>query len=413
MPQFSLDPPLASLRDHEECRAAIRSGSRSFYGASRLLPPSVRRPAFGLYAFCRLSDDAVDLEGGATAALERLRDRLVRASEGRPLPLAADRTMADLLRRSGIPLAVPLALLEGLAWDAEGRSYERLDDLFDYAVRVAGTVGVMMTLLMGVRSRRALARACDLGVAMQLTNIARDVGEDARLGRLYLPRQWLREAGVDAAAWIANPTPCDGIRSVVARLLEAAETLYSRAHAGVALLPASCRPAILAAALIYAEIGREIERNGHDSVTGRARVSGARKLELLAYAAAASPWLTKDASARPLECARFLMKAVADGSPAHDALSWNRHRDPRVRSPGGSDVAIHRNAGRLRFPGLLRHSPSEDGRPRRPMAHNDGSGSHHAPAPRRAPRTFADWRDSFVGVLGIFERLERAERFGE
>lgn len=179
MPQFSLDPPLASLRDHEECRAAIRTGSRSFYGASRLLPPSVRRPAFGLYAFCRLSDDAVDLEGGATAALERLRDRILRASEGRPLALAADRTMADLLRCSAIPLAVPLALLEGLAWDAEGRTYERLDDLFDYAVRVAGTVGVMMTLLMGVRSRRALARACDLGVAMQLTNIARDVGEDA------------------------------------------------------------------------------------------------------------------------------------------------------------------------------------------------------------------------------------------
>ena len=349
MPQFSLDPPLASLRDHEECRAAIRTGSRSFYGASRLLPPSVRRPAFGLYAFCRLSDDAVDLEGGATAALERLRDRILRASEGRPLALAADRTMADLLRCSAIPLAVPLALLEGLAWDAEGRTYERLDDLFDYAVRVAGTVGVMMTLLMGVRSRRALARACDLGVAMQLTNIARDVGEDASLGRLYLPRQWLREAGVDAAAWIANPTPCDGIQSVVARLLEAAETLYSRSHAGVALLPASCRPAILAAALIYAEIGREIERNGHDSVTRRARVSGTRKLELLAYAAAASPWLAKDASAPPLECARFLVEAVADGSPA----------------------------------------------------------------PRRTPHTFADWRNSFVGVLGTFERLERAEQFGE
>jgi phytoene synthase len=257
--------------------------------------------------------------------------------------------MADLLRRSAIPPAVPLALLEGLAWDAEGRTYERLDDLFEYSVRVAGTVGVMMSLLMGVRSSRALARACDLGVAMQLTNIARDVGEDARLGRLYLPGQWLREAGVDAAAWIANPTPCDGIRSVVARLLEAAQTLYSRAQAGVALLPASCRPAILAAALIYAEIGREIERNGHDSVTRRARVSGTRKLELLAYAAAASPWLAKDASAPPLACARFLIEAAADG--------------------------------RL--------------------------------APRRAPRTLADWRDSFVGVLGTLERLERAERFGE
>jgi 15-cis-phytoene synthase len=348
MPRFSSEPTLASFRDYEECRAAIRKGSRSFTAASWLLPAAVRLPASGLYAFCRLSDDAVDLEGGSTAALERLRDRLIRAGEGRPLPLAADRTMADLLRRHAIPLAVPLALLEGLAWDAEGRTYEDLDHLFDYAVRVAGAVGVMMTLLMGARSRPALARACDLGVAMQLTNIARDVGEDARLGRLYLPKRWLREAGVDVAAWIANQTPCEGIRSVVARLLEAAETLYARAHAGIALLPARCRPAILAAALIYAEIGREVGRNGHDPVTRRARVSGSRKLQLLACAAAESPWLAGDASAPPLEGARFLIDAVADGSQA------------------------------------LRPAPA-----------------------------LAGWRDSLLGVLGTFERLERAQRFGE
>jgi phytoene synthase len=337
------------MRDYQECEVAIRNGSHSFAAASRLLPAAVRLPAFGLYAFCRLSDDAVDCEGGSTVALEGLRDRLVLASQGRPLPLAADRAMADLLNRHAIPLAVPLALLEGLAWDAESRTYEDLDDLFDYAVRVAGAVGVMMTLLIGVRSRRALARACDLGVAMQLTNIARDVGEDARLGRLYLPRQWLREAGVDGAAWIANPTPCEGIRFVVARLLETAQALYLRARAGVALLPARCRPAILAAALIYAEIGREIERNGHDSVTRRARVSGARRLRLLARAAAASPWLANDASAPLLEGARFLIDAVADGSEG----------------------------------------------------------------PRREPRALAEWRDSLIGVLGTFERLERAQRLGE
>jgi 15-cis-phytoene synthase len=349
MPRFSPEPSLASVRDYEECRSAIRNGSRSFYTASRLLPAAVRFPAFGLYAFCRLSDDAVDLDGGSNAALERLRNRLMRASEGRPLPHAADRTMADLLRLHAIPPAVPLSLLEGLAWDAEGRTYERLEDLFDYSVRVAGTVGVMMTLLMGVRSRRALARACDLGVAMQLTNIARDVGEDARIGRLYLPRQWLREAGVDAVEWIADPVPCDGIRSAVVRLLDTARTLYSRANAGIALLPAPCRPAILAAALIYAEIGREVERSGHDPVTWRARVSGVRKLRLLARAVAASPWLGSDGSAPPLEGARFLIDAVADGGER----------------------------------------------------------------PRRAPSTLAGWRDSLVGVLGTFERLERVQRFGE
>lgn len=182
MPRFLLDPSLASLSDHAECRAAIRVGSRSFYAASRLLPAGVRRSAFGLYAFCRLSDDAVDLGGGSTDALERLRDRLARAAEGRPLPCPADRAMADLMRRHAISRAVPEALLEGFAWDAEGRTYDTLDGLLDYAARVAGAVGVMMTLLMGERSPEALARAADLGVAMQLTNIARDVGEDAQLG---------------------------------------------------------------------------------------------------------------------------------------------------------------------------------------------------------------------------------------
>ena len=205
MPRFSFD--LASRSDHRECREAIRQGSKSFYAASRLLPADVRQRAFALYAFCRLSDDAVDLSGGSMDAVGRLRERLARAAQRRPLPFAADRAMADLMRRSAMPAALPEALLEGLAWDAEGRTYETLEELYDYAARVAGAVGVMMTLIMGVRSPEALARANDLGIAMQLTNIARDVGEDARMGRIYLPRRWLREAGVDAEAFLASPEP--------------------------------------------------------------------------------------------------------------------------------------------------------------------------------------------------------------
>ena len=154
-----------------------------------------------------MSDDAIDIEGGSHLTVTRLRDRLARASEGHPLAFAADRMMADLMRRYAIPPAIPEALIEGLAWDAEGRRYETLDDLLDYAARVAGSVGVMMASLMGARSRQALARACDLGVAMQLTNIARDVGEDARNGRIYLPTRWLREAGVDADALLSGSAP--------------------------------------------------------------------------------------------------------------------------------------------------------------------------------------------------------------
>jgi phytoene synthase len=137
-------------------------------------------------------------------------------------------------------------------------------------------------LLMGVRSADGLARACDLGVAMQLSNIARDVGEDARMGRLYLPRQWLREAGLDPDAWLENPVFTDALGSVIARLLAAADALYHRVDAGVAQLPLSCRPGINAARFLYADIGHEVARRGLNSVNQRAVVPGSRKLWLLA-----------------------------------------------------------------------------------------------------------------------------------
>ena len=278
--------PHADAVDHAACRAAIRAGSRSFFAASMLLPPRVRRSAYGLYAFCRLSDDAVDdaAANGRAAAVARLSQRLARLYEGRPADSPADRALADIVVDHAIPQALPAALLEGLAWDAEGRRYETLSDLSAYAARVASSVGAMMTLIMGSRDPAVLARACDLGAAMQLTNIARDVGEDARAGRLYLPLHWLREAGIDPDAFLSRPVATPALRSVIARLLAAADLLYARSEAGVGGLPPVCRPAIRGARLIYAEIGREVERGELDSVGTRARVDGRRKAALLARA---------------------------------------------------------------------------------------------------------------------------------
>ncbi|WP_159197133.1 phytoene/squalene synthase family protein, partial [Escherichia coli] len=101
-----------------------------------------------------------------------------------------------------------------------------------YAARVAGAVGAMMTLIMGRRAPEIVARACDLGVAMQFTNIARDVGEDARAGRLYLPQSWLREAGIDPNTWLQTPSFTPEIAAIVQRLLDAADIFYSRATHG-------------------------------------------------------------------------------------------------------------------------------------------------------------------------------------
>ena len=303
--------PLASEHDHRACRTAIRAGSRTFYAASWLLPASVRRPAFALYAFCRLSDDAVDLEDGKADALARLSQRLARAYQGTPLDHPADRAFADFVREHQIPRELPEALLEGLAWDCEGRRFATIEDLHAYAARVAGAVGAMMTLMMGVRDPHALARACDLGVAMQLTNIARDVGEDARLGRIYLPLEWLAEAGLDPQAFLASPTPSPALADVIRRLLDEADRLYARAREGIARLPLACRPAILAASAIYAEIGREVERGGFDSVTTRARVDGRRKLALLARSGLEATSLARGRAEPALAQTAFLVEAAA------------------------------------------------------------------------------------------------------
>jgi len=273
-------------------RAALRGGSKSFHAASLLLPRRVRHPATVLYAFCRDADDAVDLGTDAKAALAALRRRLDLIEAGRPEP--PDAPLADVVARFSIPRAHFDALIEGFTWDAERRRYETLEELSAYGARVAGAVGAMMALAMETRAPEALARACELGIAMQFTNIARDVGEDARAGRLYLPQSWLREAGLDPDGWLSKPAFDPRLASVVARLLAAAEALYVEADAGIAELPRDCRPGIRAARLLYAEIGAEVARRDCDSVSVRARVSAWRKAALLA--AAVLPDLTPSAS---------------------------------------------------------------------------------------------------------------------
>ncbi|WP_375412383.1 phytoene/squalene synthase family protein [uncultured Bradyrhizobium sp.] len=305
----------STMTDVYACRALLRGGSRTFHAASKLLPRKVADPAIALYAFCRLADDAVDFGSNRAAAVQRLRKRLERAYRGQPMNLAADRAFADVIARFAIPRELPEALLEGLAWDAEGHRYETLSELYAYAARVAGAVGAMMTLVMGQRAPEIVARACDLGIAMQLTNIARDVGEDARAGRLYLPLAWLRESGIDPDRWMADPLFTPEIAMIVQRLLDAADVMYDRATLGIANLPLSCRPGIYAARALYAEIGREVERGGLDSVSRRAVVSTNRKLTVLARTLALletgwTPAKNSDAGAQ-LDEARFLIEAVA------------------------------------------------------------------------------------------------------
>ncbi|MEE4301165.1 MAG: phytoene/squalene synthase family protein [Pseudomonadales bacterium] len=304
-------PEPARGEDLAACRALLRTGSRSFYFASHLLPRTAAERASALYAFCRQVDDVVDDEARAPEALPRLRERLAAVYRGAALDSPVDRAFAAVVAEQRVPEALPRALIEGMEWDAEDRRYETLSDVLAYSARVAASVGAMMSVVMERRAPGTLARACDLGVAMQLSNIARDVGEDARMGRVYLPREWLAEAGIDAEAWLARPEFTPALGEVVKRLLDAAWPLYERAAVGIAELPAGCRPGIHMAARVYAEIGREVLRRGGDSVSSRAVVGGGRKVALLPGACLAALRRPPVDRSPALEETRFLVDAVA------------------------------------------------------------------------------------------------------
>lgn len=279
--------------DFEVCRETLARGSKSFHFAWRLLPARLRDPFAAFYAFCRVTDDLVDESRDAHVALSRCVARTDAIFAGAPEDDPIDRAFAEIVRTHSLPRAPIDALLDGYRWDAEKRSIATRSELFAYAVRVASAVGVTSTYLMGPRERSTLARAADLGAAMQLTNVARDVGEDARMGRVYLPADWLAEEHVDVDALLTAPAHTAAIGRVVRRVLDEADLLYARAESGIAALPADARPAILAASRIYREIGAIVRERGYDTVTRRASTSAARKLLVVARSRFDAPALAR------------------------------------------------------------------------------------------------------------------------
>jgi phytoene synthase len=272
-----------------EAEATIAAGSQSFAAAARLMPRAIRDDTVQLYAWCRHVDDVVDNQvlgrapsagGDPRARLEGLRAETLAALRGDErvsAPFAALRTVA---RRHEFPERWPLDLIDGMAMDVEGRCYHGLEDTLDYAYHVAGVVGVMMARVMGVRDETVLDRACDLGLAFQLTNIARDVVDDARIGRLYLPRAWLDAAGAEVDGAMPSPE----LYAVILRLLEAAEPYYASARAGLSALPLRAAWSIAAALRIYRAIGTRIRAEGPRAYRARIGTGRATKARLALWA---------------------------------------------------------------------------------------------------------------------------------
>lgn len=267
----------------------IAHGSKSFAAAARLFDAPTRASAYMLYAWCRYCDDQVDGQrdgmaaggatGGAGARLERLREQTRRALQGEAMSEPVFAALQRVVAQHNIPPHHAFELLEGFAMDVAGRQYAELDDTLLYCYHVAGVVGVMMAHVMGVHAPETLHRAADLGIAFQLTNIARDVVEDAAAGRVYLPGSWLVQAGVPPAQ-VGDPVHREAVFAVVARLLAEADRYYASADQGLAELPVRCAWAVACARGVYRDIGRIVMQRGAHAWDRRAVVSGARKAAL-------------------------------------------------------------------------------------------------------------------------------------
>ena len=267
---------------------ALTEGSRSFAAATTLFTRRTRDSVTLLYAWCRYCDDRIDGQelGGAmvppaaSLATIAVLEAATRDAYGTgPLPHPA---FAGLRRVAGthlLPMHYPIAHLDGFRMDVEGRRYDRIEDLLQYCYHVAGVVGLMMASVMGVRDPAVLDRACDLGVAFQLTNIARDVIDDAQSGRVYLPLDWLADAGLSPDGLAAAPRPA--LAQVVQRLLQTAEPYYASAACGTALLPHRSAWAVATAQAVYRDIGMEVLRRGPAAWDQRVFTSRARKLRLM------------------------------------------------------------------------------------------------------------------------------------
>ena len=258
-----------------------RHGS-SFHFASHLLGACHGQRATRLYAFCRRVDDLVD-EANDLQAAARALDALelaLRTGVGGPVWLT---DLRELQVETGLSHRPLLDLIEGVRRDLGEVAFQSEDDLIAYAFQVAGSVGLMMCAVLDVCDPRAYPFAIDLGIAMQLTNIARDVGADARLGRRYLPAAWV---GGASAAEIRAPNPILQTQLCAAsrRLLELAERYYLSGEAGLGFLPPRARLAILTAARVYRGIGACIAQSGFRSWDQRAVVSKSRKIRLAAGA---------------------------------------------------------------------------------------------------------------------------------
>lgn len=268
-------------------RDTIQHHSKSFSVASRLIPADSRHAVEVLYTWCRQVDDAIDLapRDNHKMVLRRLEAQLGAIYQNAPSEDPIVCAMQDVVTRYEIPRLYPTELLLGMEMDSTGYSYQELDALLLYCYRVAGTVGLMMSHVLGVREEAALQHAVHLGIAMQITNICRDVVEDWDRDRLYIPQEILAQHGAEQLTQDVGHKSlaacADALAASVADLLDIADQYYASADKGMLSLNGRSALAVRSARYIYADIGRVLRARHCAVFSGRAYVSRARKYALI------------------------------------------------------------------------------------------------------------------------------------
>ncbi len=264
------------------CQQTARIHAKSFYFSARFLPRHKRRSIYAIYALCRHVDDAVDEveaedESEIRNTIEKWKEDLDRVYRGEPVRSLVLVAWRDMLERYPIKRELPLELMRGVLMDTHTKRYETWAELRVYCYRVASVVGLMSSEVFGYTQPETLRYAEALGYAMQLTNILRDIGEDSRANRIYIPQEDLRRFDYTEGELIRGEVN-ENFRRLINFEIERARSLYREAERGIPLLDRDARFTVLLAARLYAKILDEIERNDYDVFTRRAHLNFVGKL---------------------------------------------------------------------------------------------------------------------------------------
>ena len=276
---------------YDYCRQIAKHHAKTFYLATKFLPKRQQNPIFAMYALLRTVDDLVDLAqdklSNGQLTREAINDsiadwkvRLRACYDGKPSNDPILMAWQDTLRHYSIPIDLPLDLIDGVAMDIDFKTFETFDELYVYCYKVASVVGLMTVEIFGYSNKKALQHAIDLGIAMQLTNILRDIGEDIDRNRIYLPLEDLRRFDYSREEFMSR-TMNDKFVALMKFQIERARKYYASADLGIPMLERNSRLAVGISSRNYSDILKAIEENGYDVFTRRAYRSLYQKLSTL------------------------------------------------------------------------------------------------------------------------------------